>query len=141
MTRVLMIGSFLAIFNVLALGASARPTLSNGVVTYTDERGRRETIRLGKRCVDLWVAPDESVMAFIAVEKERPWQAQEIESFIEESSIYIARKSDHFKPVRMNVNLLIDGRIWSVAREPKVSPDGRQVYFLVPNTTAAWTLM
>jgi hypothetical protein len=75
------------------------------VVTYTAEDGRKKTIQVGMKCVDLWVAPDESVIAFVAVERERPPQTQEMEPLIEESSIYIARRSDHFRPVHVNVTV------------------------------------
>jgi hypothetical protein len=80
----------------------ALKTLSNGIVTY-EENGRRKEIQVGKKCADLWVSPDESVVAFIAIHKSKPATPQEIEPFIQESSIYIARKSDHFKPVHLAV--------------------------------------
>jgi len=47
-------------------GEAVRPTLSNGVVTYVAEDGHRHQIQVGKKCADLWVAPDESILAFIA---------------------------------------------------------------------------
>jgi hypothetical protein len=121
-------------------GQAFRPTLSNGIVSY-EEDGRRKEIRVGMKCSDLWVSPDESVIAFIGIEKAQPATTHEIEPFIEESSIYIARKSDHFKPLHLAVKVEIDGRTWKVVREPKVSPDLVTVYFVVPNTMTTSKLM
>ena len=122
-------------------GESVPPTLSNGVVTYTGENGQRKEIQVGKKCSDLWVSPDGSIIAFIAIEKAQPPTAHEVEPFIEESSIYIARRSDHFKPIHLAVKVQIDERIWRVVREPKVSPDLATIYFFVPNTMTTWKLM
>jgi hypothetical protein len=44
-------------------------TISNGAVIHIDEAGRRHRIVVGKECADLWVAPDESAIAFIAIDK------------------------------------------------------------------------
>jgi hypothetical protein len=122
-------------------GEAVRPTLSNGVVSYVAEAGQRRQIQVGKKCADLWVAPDESVIAFIAIDKAQPATANEIEPFIEESSIYIARKSDHFKPVHLVVRVAIDRRTWKVVRQPSVSPDLKTVYFSVPFTMTSWKLL
>jgi hypothetical protein len=64
-------------------------------------------------------------VAFIAIHKSKPATPQEIEPFIQESSIYIARKSDHFKPVHLAVKVELDGRSWKVVREPKLAPGSR----------------
>lgn len=119
-----------------------RPVLSDGVVSFVAEDGQRREIRVGKRCADLWVSADESIVAFIAIDKAQPATAQEIGPFIEESSIYIARRSDHFKAVRLPLkSLLVDGQPWRVVREPSVSPDLKTVYFLIPYTMTTWKLM
>jgi hypothetical protein len=123
-------------------GETPRITLSNGTVSFVDEDGRRRALRVGHKCADLWVAPDESVFAFIAIEKALPPTAQEIEPFIEESSIYIARRSDHFRPVRLDLgSVQINGKSWKVVRQPSVSPDLKRVYFLVPYTMTDWKLV
>ena len=141
MRRPLLLISISACFiAVQGRGEALRPTLSNGIVTY-EENGRRKEIQVGKKCADLWVSPDESVIAFIGIEKAQPATAHEIEPFIEESSIYIARKSEHFKPVHLAVKVEIDARTWKVVREPKVSPDLATVYFFVPNTMTTSKLM
>jgi hypothetical protein len=135
----LIIMSFCALASLLR-GSAVRPALLNGVVTY-EEDGQRREIAVGKKCADLWVSPDETVIAFIGIEKAQPAAANEIEPFIEESSIYIARKLDHFKPIHLAVRAKIGGRTWKVARGPKLSPDRLTVYFFVPNTMTSWTLM
>jgi hypothetical protein len=123
-------------------GATAHITLSNGAISFVGEDGRRRELPVGYKCADLWVSPDESVFAFIAIEKALPPTAQEIEPFIEESSIYIARRSDQFRPVRLNIgSVQISGKSWKVVRQPSVSPDLKTVYFLVPYTMTAWKLL
>jgi hypothetical protein len=122
-------------------GGAVRPALSNGVVSYVADDGRRREIQVGWKCADLWVAPDESVIAFIAIEKAQPATANEIEPFIEESSIYIARKSDHFRPVHLVVRAAIGRRMWKVVRQPSLSSDLKTVYFSVPYTITSWKLL
>ena len=123
-------------------GEGLRPKLSHGTISYTSENGRRETIALEKQCSDLWVSPDEQVMAFITVDKAEPPNALEREPFIEASSIYIAEKSDHFKPVRIGFeSVSINNQVWGIFRRPSVSPDLRTIYFQVPYTMTAWRLM
>ncbi len=140
MKQSLLVAMSVFLFAMQDWGEGLRPTLSKGVVTY-EENGRRKEIQVGKKCSDLWVSPDESIVAFIAIEKSKPATAQEIEPFIEESNIYIARKSDHFKPVHLAVKVEINGRTWKVAREPKLAPDRETVYFFVPNTMTTSKLM
>jgi len=122
-------------------GQALHPTLSHGVVGYIAEDGQRRQVEVGKKCADLWVAPDDSIIAFVAVDKAQPPTANESEPFIEESSIYVARKSDHFKPVHLVVSVVIDGRTWKVVRQPSVSPDLKTVYFSVPFTMTTWKLL
>jgi hypothetical protein len=81
-------------------------------------------------------------MAFILIEKTAPLSAVDTVPLIEQSSIYIAWKSDHFRPVRLNVrSVSIGGRQWRIFREPSLSPDLKTVYFEVANTVTTWTLM
>ena len=122
-------------------GEAVRPMLSRGVVSYVTQDGQRREIQVGRRCADLWVAPDESAIAFIAIERAQPATANEIEPFIEESSIYIAHKADHFRPVHLVVKVTIDGRTWKVVRQPSLSPDLKTVYFSVPYTMTSWKLL
>jgi hypothetical protein len=136
----LLAASSVFLFAMQGWSDGLKPTLSNGVVTY-EENGRRKEIQVGRKCTDLWVSPDESVVAFIAIHKSKPATPQEIEPFIQESSIYIARKSDHFKPVHLVVKVELDGRSWKVVREPKLAPDHETVYFFVPNTMTTSKLM
>jgi hypothetical protein len=97
----LILGSLVS----LAQSAPIQATLDNGVIRYTAADGQRKSINVGKKCADLWVAPDESVIAFIAIEKDLGPDpaAPEVAPYITESSIYIARKSGGFAPVRVNV--------------------------------------
>ena len=141
MRRRLLVPIGLLLVTVQGRGDSVRPTLENGVVTYTASDGRRQEMQVGKKCTDLWVSPDESVLSFIAIEKAKPAAAHEVEPFIEQSSIYVARKSDHFRPVHLVIKTSIGGRAWRVVRAPKVSPDLGTVYFFVPNTMTTWRLI
>ncbi len=119
---------------------SAKPELTDGVVTVIGEDGRRVAIDVGKRCTDLSVAPDESVIAFVGIEKSEP-QFPSGEPFIQESSLYIARRIDRFKPVRISVEIPLNGRRWRVAEFPMMSPDGDALYFDVPNSMTSATLV
>jgi len=117
-------------------------SLSRGVISYVAEDGKRQQIDVRRPCADLWVSPDGRVITFIAIEKSEPPTPAEPEPFIKESSVYIARASDHFKPVAVGLKpVLIDGNLWTVFRNPSLSPDLQTVYFLVPYTATTWKLM
>ena len=121
-------------------GISAKVT--NGKITYLGEDGHSREIDVGRPCADLWVSPDERVLAFIAIDQAKPPTAGEIAPFIEESRIYVAIKSDHFKPVLIGSSpVSVDGRPWKVFRLPSVSPDLKTVYFMIPATMTSWKLM
>jgi hypothetical protein len=116
------------------------PRLSGGVISYV-ENGERLELKVGKPCSDLWVSPDGSVIAFIAIEKAQPPTSNEQGPFIEESSVYVAWRSQHFRPTRLDIDLVsIDGKPWRIFRQPSVSPDLATVYFLVPYTMTTWRL-
>lgn len=116
-------------------GESSRPSLTNGVISYRAGDGRRRDIQIGRRCADLWVAPDGSVIAFIAIEKAFPGTGNGPEPFIEESSVYVAWKADGFRPVRIDLKrIVLNGMSWKIVRSPSVSPDGKMLYFSVPFT-------
>jgi len=125
----------------VACAQSTSFRLVRGVVTYSSSDGKEHEIAIGKRCADLWTNRDGSVAAFIAVEKERPPWGPAGESFIEESSVFIARKSDDFRPIHIAVDIELDGRRWRTAREPKVSPDYSTLYFFVPDFMTSWALI
>lgn len=123
-------------------GYSAHPSLTNGAISYTSNDGRRKNIEIGKRCDDLWVAPDESIIAFIAIDKAFPGTDSGPNPFIVESSLYIARKTERFRPARVNLKeIVVDGKPWKIVRYPSVSPDLSKVYFSVPYTMKDWKLM
>jgi hypothetical protein len=133
-----------AIWSLAALSVWAQashPALLDGTITVTNKNGERVQILPGKKCTDLWVSPDESIIAFIAIEEEKPADKDGIEAFIQKSTIYVAQRTDDFRPVHVPAKISIDHRIWDVVREPKVSPDRRTIYFFVPDTMAAWTLI
>src|SRR5207247_3963957 len=116
-------------------GQNSKPTLVNGVASYV-ENGQRKEINVGKKCADLWVSPDGAVVAFIGIDKA------ERGDFIVESSVYIAKKVDRFKPQAIPVKpFTLHGRSWSVVRSPSLSPDLKTLYFLVPEFAAGATLM
>jgi hypothetical protein len=111
-------------------------TLVNGTVTYT-EMGRRHAIALGKNAADLWVAPDESIVAFIGIDRFDP------PSDIVRSTLYIAQRADQFKPILIDVNSALEARRrgYGVIRQPSVSPDMKRLYFALPEYATSWTLM
>jgi hypothetical protein len=75
------------------------------------------------------------------MDKWRPDQFA-IEPFIEQSTIFVASRSEHFKPVRVALESpRVDGRDWNVFRTPVLSPDRGTVYFLVPAGGTSWFLM
>jgi len=113
----------------------ARPTIVDGAVTYTAEDGRRRTIDVGAKCRDLWVAPDESAIAFVAIEDQRA------SGYIERSAVFVALRSDHYRPVRLPVTVVIAGQTWRVASAPEVSPDLKSVYFLAPYEAVGYILV
>jgi len=119
-------------------GQSIKPTLSNGVITYLREDGQQATMQVRRECADLWVSPDESVIAFITLDKIEPPTREY--GYLEESSIYIARRSDHFKPIQVHLRPIhISQR--KVVRQPSLSPDLKTLYFLVPSYMTSWTLI
>jgi len=142
MKRVEAVGwnALLTVLVAQSLCAGGRPVLENGAIVITTGAERRE-IRIGKRCADLWVAPDASIIAFIAVEKEIPPSGNEVAPFIEHSSLFVARQADGFKAVRIVLNSpVIDGRRWDVVRSPSVAPDRGTIYFMFPYTMTSWNL-
>ncbi len=116
----------------LAQSASIHATLKDGVIRYTAADGQSKAINVGKKCGDLWVAPDESVIAFIAIDKDLGTDpaAPEVEPFITESSIYIARRSAGLAPVRVNVGpIRAYGRDLKAFRNPRVAPGEGSIIF------------
>jgi hypothetical protein len=119
----------------LAQCCQAQPRLRDGVISYTTGDGQRKAIDVGRKCTDLWVAPDESVFAFVAIEASLPPDPNDLdrEPFITASSIYIARRSGGFAPVRLDVGTIrAYGRDWNVFRNPRVAPGAASVLFGVP---------
>ncbi len=130
----------------VGLAATPRFVVSDGTVVYTSEDGSQKRLDVGKRCLDLWVSPDESVIAFVGIDKTRmPDEAPLFGSkhaMIEQSTIYVATSADHFVP-RPVVSRSFDvgGRLWSVLREPSVAPDGETVFFEIPISMTTWRVM
>jgi hypothetical protein len=121
------------VFIAASGAASAEVRLVNGVVTYTAENGARKSVDVGRQCVDLWVAPDESVIAFIAIDRSGGTD-EGGGPFVLASSIYVARKAESFNPSKVPVGTVRDNgqRVWEAFRNPSVSPDGKTVIFVVP---------
>jgi hypothetical protein len=127
---------------ICAAAQPARPSLHAGVIQFTSRNGDRKEIQIGKGCADLWVAPDESAIAFIGIEKIAFGTEKSTDPDIAESSLYIARKADNFKPVmRPFKQVRIEGTPWRILRLPSLSPDGKTAYFAVPVTMKDWALM
>jgi hypothetical protein len=84
------------------------------------------------------VAPDESTIAFIGVDKS-PGFDESGEPFVLASTIYIARASDHFRPAKVplsNVRVADAKRDWQAFRYPSVSPNGSLVFFFAQTSIA-----
>ena len=128
----------------LGMCASDVPTLTDGVISYGGSGAERKMIDVGRRCTDLWLAPDASVIAFIAIEqadatREDPDGGG---SLILRSSVYFARRAEDFAPIRVELGAVtVDGRNWDIFRHPRLSPDAR-VVFLASQTrlrpTRSW---
>lgn len=109
-----------------------RPELKDGVISYMTEDGKKKSIGIGAPCADLWVAPDESVLAFISIDRSRGLDLDGT-PFVVTSSLYIARKNEDFAPTRLALNTVRTyDQDWQVFRKPKVLPDGETVTFSVP---------
>lgn len=136
--------TILACGAAIAAQSSAQPMppkLSNGVITYTTSTGKQGFINVGRKCADLWVSPDQSVIAFIAIDKESG-HSPDNRPVIEKSTIYIARQSDHFAPIRVRLRpIVINGRLWEVVRNPRISPDHRTMFFEIPYTITTSKVM
>lgn len=137
-----LVPAILAVFSVSSPSAqSGTPVLKDGVINYQDERGQRAQGQAGGPCADLWVSPDGSTIAFIRIDKSEPGDIG-TEPFIQESNIFLARRSSGFVPIRISFPVpKIDGRAWKVFRNPSMSPDLKTVYFAVPATATSWFLM
>ncbi len=135
----LWLGTFL--LGGCSKAAPAKPTLRAGVIHFV-ESGQERVIPLDKPCADLWVSPDERVIAFITVQEAAFGTENAADPAIDESSVYIARKAEHYKPLRLPFpQVVIGGSVWRVFRSPSVSPDQKTVYFSVPVTMKDWKLM
>jgi hypothetical protein len=135
LTRLLFI-----VGSVAQHGPAQQPVLGDGVISYTTRDGQRKLIDVGKKCADLWVAPDESVIAFIAIESDLGPDpaAPELPPYITESSIYIARKSAGFAPELINVGTIrASGTEQKAFRNPQVAPGEGSVLFAVQLTINA----
>src|SRR5438067_2174960 len=97
--------------------------LTAGVIRYVGSDRHEKTIEVGRRCADLWVAPDESVIASVAIDsvhvpplKSLPWEKDPLP---DRTSIYIAFRSEGFDPkLVISRSFVIDERSWSVVRRP-----------------------
>jgi hypothetical protein len=131
----------------VARAGDLQAAVTDGAITYTDENGIRKSVNVGRKCTDLWTAPDGSLMAFITIERyttppRNPVLGYDEGPIIEESKIYIARRSERFAPQPVQVRpILIYGREWSVFRQPSVSPDGKTLFFEVPDSVVASMLV
>src|SRR5271155_2556994 len=110
----------------MARAEDVRAEIIDDTIHYTDQDGQRRTIDVGRKCTDLWTAPDGSVLAFIAIDRESkppksPLLAFEQGPAMDKSSIYIARGADHFIPTLVPIKpISIYGIEWAVFRRPSV---------------------
>jgi hypothetical protein len=118
-----------------------KPMLKDGVITYLAKNGERTNVQIDRPCADLWVAPDEKLIAFITLDKTDKSRTINDVGYLEESSIHIAMKSDNFKPLTIAMKpISIRGMRWKVVREPSLSPDLKTLYFTVPSAMTSWSL-
>jgi hypothetical protein len=114
--------------------------LKDGVISYASGAAGRAVVQAGGPCADLWVSSDGQTMAFVRMDRSRPGDFGA--PFIEQSTVFVAFRSTHFKPQRVDLEPpRIGGRDWNVFRQPVLSPDRRTVYFEVPTAATSWTLM
>src|SRR5579872_7219396 len=113
-----------------AYAASLEVALVDHVITYTDDNGHRQRIDVGKPCDDLWVAPDESAFAFIGVDEYDDFPGPPYRVVLA-STVYIARRSDHFTPKPIaNVVRSGPGEFHEL-HFPSISSDGKYVFFVM----------
>jgi hypothetical protein len=56
--------------------------------------------------------------------------------------VYVARESDGFVPRRISLKpVTIAGTQWRVFRRPSVSPDGKTIFFEIPDSVVGSTIM
>jgi len=123
------------------IAQSGGPALEDGVISYTDITGRRSRVQVGGPCADLWVSPDAETIAFVRIDRSEPDDLS-LEPFVEESTVFIASRSNGFNPVRISFPPpRLDRRTWRVFRHPVASPDAKTVYFLVPSAGTSFSLM
>lgn len=145
--RVVWMKALAFAFCVAASAAEIRAEINLEVVHYTDQDGQRRTIDVGRKCADLWAAPDGSALAFVAIDRvtrrpKFPPIIPEAGPVIDASSIYIARRADHFTPTWVPLKpLALDGTEWAVFRRPSVSPDGSTIFFEIPDSVVIATIM
>ena len=94
---------------------------------------------LGSLCAaDLWVSPDGNIIAFISIERllgvDDNAKQPDSEELIEKSSIYVARRDFRFCSTEGSIPIFLNGRKWSCLRDPRLSPDGKMIYFSIPYT-------
>lgn len=108
----------------------------DGQITYRSASGSRTAVPVGLRCSDLWVAPDESVIAFIADPNSRAGTPVRSDVPLERNEVFVAFQSDGFAPINVTPAkpIVINGRPWQIFRQPRVLPDLRTVLFTVPYT-------
>jgi hypothetical protein len=114
--------------------------ITDFAVTYSDEDGTAKKIDVGKRCADLWVAPDESALAFIAIEAGTGL-LDHGEPDITKSTIYITRKSNHFLPERIAAEgAMVKDLPPSPFRYPSLSPNQTLLFFSMDDG-GEWTIL
>jgi hypothetical protein len=116
---------------------AAEPKLDvelRGEVVMIFRDGREQALDVGWPCADLWVSPDKTVIAFVAVKKLGP----RLSGLPQDTAIYVAFQKDGFKPVPIGVtSVMLAHRQWRVFRRPRVMPNVGSVVFAVPYTATA----
>ncbi len=129
------------LFGAQAESGDPNPRLVDRVVHFTRSDGKDSIVEVSRKCTDLWVAPDQSVITFVAIDRQ-DGEVSPGQPFITASTIFVARKDRGFVPLEISPIIPRFRQMdWKVVREPRVAQDGNTVYFTVPVAATYWALL
>jgi hypothetical protein len=110
--------------------------IEKGRISYEDSHNRLRYIEVRKPCLDLWVSPDESVIAFISVD-DSDGEDLNGDPFVTKSTVYVARRETGFRPETASSDTAPSGFSY---RFPKVLSDRKTVIVGLPTSATSMTL-